>query len=304
MVQSCDEQTKNATAFKHCLAGLDSDLAEYFAGRAASLQEDAGDSVDNVSLAQELGSERTSFLEKHAYEESMIDMEEFLDERQAFVKKFQSHCRAASDPRALDSRVSLCWHGAQCPWHRRGRCFRHCDAEKCLITGEDEITAELKALWAALRKLAASLMWRTGSVHGSLAAATCAACTNTSSVIDTVAPTPTVNYAAQSIATENVSAPADNSATPDTVIGHVALAPEYIAPQPAVTSVSPLSQSMMAIATSTSLDTAGLVSPQTPITAVKATAPQVVSEPAQFASFFERLNKLDKCLEEKFGAYV
>ena len=56
MVQSCDEQAKNARAFKHCSAGLDADLAEYFAGRAGSLQEDAGDSVDNVSLAQELGS--------------------------------------------------------------------------------------------------------------------------------------------------------------------------------------------------------------------------------------------------------
>ena len=81
----------------------------------------------------------------------------------------------------------------------------------------------------------------------------------------------------------------------------MALAPECIAPQPAVTSVSPLSQSMMAIAIGDSLDTAGLVRPQTPITAVKAAAPQVVSEPAQFASFFERLDRLDKCLEESLA---
>ena len=110
-------------------------------------------------------------------------------------------------------------------------------------------------------------------------------------------------YQAPSNATEHVTAPADVSATLDAAIGHVALAPvtEDIAPQPVVASVSPLSQSMMAVATGNSLDTAGLVNPQCPITAVKATAPQVVSEPASFASFFERPDKLDKCWEQSLA---
>ena len=68
--------------------------------------------------------------------------------------------------------VLLCWHGARCPGHRRGRCFfKHREAAKCLVTGEVEIKAELNALWTALRKLAASLMWRTGSALGANAAA-------------------------------------------------------------------------------------------------------------------------------------
>jgi len=68
--------------------------------------------------------------------------------------------------------VPLCWHGAQCPWHRRGRClFKH-EARKSSVTGEKEIKAEMNALWTALRKLAASLMWRTSSAN----AATSAAC--------------------------------------------------------------------------------------------------------------------------------
>ena len=61
---------------------------------------------------------------------------------------------------------------------------------------------------------------------------------------------------------------------------------------------------MVAVATGNSLDTAGLVSPQSLVTGVKATAPQGVSEPAQLASFFERLNQLDKCLEESLNPKI
>ena len=74
-------------------------------------------------------------------------------------------------------RVPLCWHGAQCPWHRRGRClFKHREAERSPVTGENEITAELNAFWTALKKLAASLMWRTANAAATSAAIT-AACT-------------------------------------------------------------------------------------------------------------------------------
>ena len=73
--------------------------------------------------------------------------------------------------------VPLCWHGAQCPWHRRGRClFKHREAERSPVTGENEIKAELNALWTALKKLAASLMWRTANAAATSAAIT-AACT-------------------------------------------------------------------------------------------------------------------------------
>ena len=74
-------------------------------------------------------------------------------------------------------RVPLCWHGAQCPWHRRGRClFKHREAERIPVTGENEFKAELNALWTALKKLAASLMWRTANAAATSAAIT-AACT-------------------------------------------------------------------------------------------------------------------------------
>ena len=75
MVQSCDEQAKR------CPAGLDADLAEYLVGSAGSLQEDAEVSVDNGSLTQGLESERTSFLEKHAYEQDLNGMEEVPAQR-------------------------------------------------------------------------------------------------------------------------------------------------------------------------------------------------------------------------------
>ena len=63
--------------------------------------------------------------------------------------------------------VPLCWHASQCPWHRRGRClFRHRTDDagvKPSMTGtEEDIGAELAALWAAVSKMASSLMWRTG----------------------------------------------------------------------------------------------------------------------------------------------
>ena len=72
--------------------------------------------------------------------------------------------------------VLRCWHGSRCPWHRGGRClFQHSEVSERLVTEEKNFKAELNALWTALRKLAASLMWRTGSSLGANAAATHAA---------------------------------------------------------------------------------------------------------------------------------
>ena len=60
-------------------------------------------------------------------------------------------------PFVRTQRVPLCWHGAQCPWHRRGRClFMHREVERGPVTGGNETKAELNALWTALKKLAAS----------------------------------------------------------------------------------------------------------------------------------------------------
>ena len=83
-------------------------------------------------------------------------------------------------PLVRTRRVPLCWHGAQCPWHRRGRClFKHQEVERSPITGENEFKAELNALWTALKKLAASLMWRTANAAATPAAIT-VACTERS----------------------------------------------------------------------------------------------------------------------------
>ena len=119
MVQICDERAKNARTFKHCPAGLDADLAEYLAGSAASLQEDAEISVDNDSLAQGLESERTSFLEEHAYEQELVGMEEIPAQR---VEKMvvgnmvagasERKRNARTCVRVPGSKLPLCWHGA------------------------------------------------------------------------------------------------------------------------------------------------------------------------------------------------
>ena len=63
--------------------------------------------------------------------------------------------------------VPLCWHASQCPWHSTGRClFRHRDADAGakppMTRTEEEIGVELAALWAAVSKVASSLMTRTG----------------------------------------------------------------------------------------------------------------------------------------------
>ena len=50
------------------------------------------------------------------------------------------------------------------------------EAVRSPVTGENEIKAELNALWTALKKLAASLMWRTANAAATSAAIT-AACT-------------------------------------------------------------------------------------------------------------------------------
>ena len=59
-------------------------------------------------------------------------------------------------------RVPLCWRASQCPWHRRGRClFWHLDADAGvkppMTRTDEEMGAELAALWKAVSKLAATL---------------------------------------------------------------------------------------------------------------------------------------------------
>ena len=111
-----------------------------------------------------------------ADEESLSDVSVFDEMDQVSSKTFR---KLGSQSR----QVPRCWHGAQCSWHRRGRClFQHHEARKSLVTWEENFKAELNALWTALRKLAASLMWRTGSSLGANAAATFTATSAASTV--------------------------------------------------------------------------------------------------------------------------
>ena len=115
------------------------------------------DSADEESLAHISGGSGTEEMES-------VPLPKILSST-----KFRRHC-------GRTRQVPLCWHAAQCPWHRRGRCLlKHQEAAKSLATGEEEIKAELNALWTALKKLTASLMWRTGSAFGANAAAISAA---------------------------------------------------------------------------------------------------------------------------------
>ena len=114
-------------------------------------------------------------------------------------------------PSGRTRQVPLCWHGAQCPWHRRGRC--HFGHQGASVTGLEWIKAELKTLWTALRKLSASLMWRTGSAHGVNAAATLAA---PAPVTEYATPVPAVTFATR--------APESECATHSSAIDDIALA--------------------------------------------------------------------------------
>ena len=115
------------------------------------------DSADEESLAHTFGGSGTE------------EMESVPLPRNLSSTTFRRPC--------VRTRVPLCWHGAQCPWHRRGRCpLQAREAVRSPVTGENEIKAELNALWTALKKLAASLMWRTANAAATSAAIT-AACT-------------------------------------------------------------------------------------------------------------------------------
>ena len=62
------------------------------------------------------------------------------------------------------SSVPECWHGDECPWHKRGRClFKHCALPPVELTGgEVPVEQQLRDLRRALQRLAAAVMWRDG----------------------------------------------------------------------------------------------------------------------------------------------
>ena len=62
------------------------------------------------------------------------------------------------------SMVPECWHGDECPWHKRGRClFKHCAPPPVELTGgEVPVEQQLRDLRRALQRLAAAVMWRDG----------------------------------------------------------------------------------------------------------------------------------------------
>ena len=62
------------------------------------------------------------------------------------------------------STVPECWHGDECPWHKRGRClFKHCALPAVGLTGgEVLVEQQLRDLRRALQRLAAAVMWRDG----------------------------------------------------------------------------------------------------------------------------------------------
>ena len=100
----------------------------------------------------------------------------------------------------------------------------------------------------------------------------------------TVTLPPAATYAATLAPSPVVPAPAVTCAAPAPVIEFVALAPvmEYIAPAPAVTYAAPSQQlppayTMTTVTTGVNLDITGLVKPQFSISAVEASAPQVVA---------------------------
>ena len=62
------------------------------------------------------------------------------------------------------STVPECWHGDECPWHKRGRCLlKHCAPPPVELTGgEVPVEQQLRDLRRALQSLAAAVMWRDG----------------------------------------------------------------------------------------------------------------------------------------------
>ena len=64
------------------------------------------------------------------------------------------------------SMVPACWHGDECPWHKRGRClFKHCLPPPVELTGgEVPVEQQLRDLRRTLQRLAAAVMWRGGKV--------------------------------------------------------------------------------------------------------------------------------------------
>ena len=199
--------------------------------------------------------------------------------------------------RVPGSKLPLCWHGDQRPWRRRGRCsFRHCDAENDVVRpeigGVEEIKAELRALWAAFRKLVASFMWRTGSKSVALAAPSIAAEQVPAPADAYATPAPVIEYAAPAPSVTNTApapvtvymapAPAVTYATPAPETDYVTHPPviDYITPAPAVTfptliQLLPPAYTMESVTTGVSLVSNGLVNAQSPVTPVEASASKV-----------------------------
>ena len=98
----------------------------------------------------------------------------------------------------VDSSVSLslsmsmvpeCWHGDECPWHKRGRClFKHCAPPSVELTGGDvPVEQQLRYLRRASQRLAAAVMWRDGVPISQVVKGTLETMTERTQVIDVTA---------------------------------------------------------------------------------------------------------------------
>ena len=88
------------------------------------------------------------------------------------------------------SMVPECWHGDECPWHKRGRCvFKHCVPLSVELTGGDvPVEQQLRDLRRALQRLAAAVMWRDGVPIPPVVKGTLETMTERTQVIDVTVP--------------------------------------------------------------------------------------------------------------------
>ena len=86
--------------------------------------------------------------------------------------------------------VPECWHGDECPWHKRGRClFKHCAPPSVELTGGDvPVEQQLRDLRRALQRLAAAVMWRDGVPIPQVVKGTLETMTERTQVIDVTVP--------------------------------------------------------------------------------------------------------------------
>ena len=86
--------------------------------------------------------------------------------------------------------VPECWHGDECPWHKRGRClFKHCAPPSFELTGGDvPVEQQLRDVRRALQRLAAAVMWRGGLPIPQVVKGTLETMTERTQVIDVTVP--------------------------------------------------------------------------------------------------------------------